>query len=59
MNGRKREEELKQKRITVQVSKREKEIITERAEREHMTIGAFIRKICIYDKYDEIFRGNY
>lgn len=59
MNGRKREEELKQKRITVQVSKREKEIITELAEREHMTIGAFIRKICIYDKYDEIFRGNY
>ena len=31
MNGRKREEELKQKRITVQVSKREKEIITELA----------------------------
>jgi len=59
MNGRKREEELKQKRITVQVSKREKEIITELAEREHMTIGAFIRKICIYDKYEEIFRGNY
>lgn len=59
MNGRKREEELKQKRITVQVSKREKEIITELAEREHMTIGAFIRKICIYDKYNEIFRGNY
>ena len=59
MNGRKKEEELKQKRITVQVSKREKEIITELAEREHMTIGAFIRKICIYDKYEEIFRGNY
>ena len=59
MNGRKREEELKQKRITVQVSKREKEIMTELAEREHMTIGAFIRKICIYDKYEEIFRGNY
>ena len=59
MNSRKREEELKQKRITVQVSKREKEIITELAEREHMTIGAFIRKICIYDKYEEIFRGNY
>ena len=59
MNGRKREEELKQKRITVQVSKREKKIITELAEREHMTIGAFIRKICIYDKYEEIFRGNY
>ena len=59
MNGRKREEELKQKRITVQVSKREKEIITELAEREHMTVGAFIRKICIYDKYNEIFRGNY
>ena len=59
MYGKKREEELKQKRITVQVSKREKEIITELAEREHMTIGAFIRKICIYDKYEEIFRGNY
>ena len=59
MNGRKREEELKQKRITVQVSQKEKEILLELAEREHMTIGAFIRKICIYDKYEEIFRGNY
>ena len=59
MNGRKREEELKQKRITVQVSTKEKEMLYELAQREHMTVGAFIRKICIYDKYNEIFRGNY
>ena len=41
MYGRKREEELKQKRITVQVSTKEKEMLYELAEREHMTVGAF------------------
>ena len=59
MYGRKREEELKQKRITVQVSTKEKEMLYELAEREHMSVRAFIRKICIYDKCNEIFRGNY
>ena len=42
MYGRKDEKDLKQKRITVQVSQKEKEILLELAEREHMTVGAFI-----------------
>ena len=59
MYGRKDESELKQKRITVQVSIKEKEIIEELARKNYMTVGAFIRKICIYDKFEELFNGDY
>ena len=55
--GRKKEEELRIERVTVQVSAKEKELIEGLAKAEGLNVSDYIRRICIYKKYNEIFGG--
>lgn len=55
--GRKKEEELRVERVTVQVSVKEKELIEERAKAEGLNVSDYIRMNCIYKKYNQIFGG--
>lgn len=55
--GRKKEEALRVERVTVQVSAREKELIEELAKAEGLNVSDYIRSICIYKKYNQIFGG--
>lgn len=52
---RKREEDLKNYRVTVQVSKREKEKLYKLAAQKGMTPSDFIRIYCIYEPYKNFF----
>ncbi|MGL5087581.1 MAG: plasmid mobilization protein [Clostridium sp.] len=50
---RKQESELKVKRVTIQVTEREKEIIQALAEEEGSTVSDYIRRITIYRQLDK------
>lgn len=58
LNGRKKVEDLKEKRITVQVSAREKRLIQSLAEREGLGVADYIRRVCLYIPYNKIFEGE-
>lgn len=45
----------KTERILVQVSRREKAILKQKANEQGLTVSAYIRKICIYEKWDKLF----
>lgn len=53
---RKEEEELKVYRVTVQVSEKEKMLINKLAKNCGMNVGAYVRKLCIYDQWERL--GN-
>lgn len=52
--GRKREEDLRCKRITVQVSAREKDKLRELADNEGLDISDYIRLKCIYIPFNNL-----
>lgn len=56
--GRKPVEELKNVRVTIQVSKREKEILTLLAKRNGQTISNYLRNECIWKPYNELTGGD-
>lgn len=47
--------DLKEYRITIQVSEKEKEKLKILAKKEGLTISTYLRKIAIYDKWREFF----
>ena len=52
---RKREEDLKTYRSTVQVSKKEKEKLSMLANKKGMSVSDYIRVYCIHQPYNEFF----
>ena len=52
---RKREEDLKTYRVTVQVSKKEKEKLSKLAIAKGMSVSDYIRVYCIHQPYNEFF----
>lgn len=58
MLGRKQEDEYRKERVTIQVTSKEKEIIFALAKQNGMTVGAYIRKICLYDKWNKAFEDG-
>lgn len=56
--GRKAEEELKNVRVTIQVSKREKEILTLLAKRNGQTVSEYLRSECIWKPYNRLTGGQ-
>lgn len=54
--GRKDEKDYRDKRITVQVTISEKELIEELASRNGMTVSEMIRSLCIYKQINELVR---
>ena len=55
---RKREEDLKTYRVTVQVSKKEKEKLSMLAEEKGMSVSDDIRVYCIHEPYNNFFGGK-
>jgi len=55
---RKREEDLKNERVTVQVSKKEKERLSILASENGMSISDYVRVYCIYKPYNDFFGGR-
>ena len=55
---RKREEDLKNERVTVQVSKKEKERLSILASEKGMSVSDYIRVYCIYKPYNDFFGGR-
>ncbi|WP_294131740.1 plasmid mobilization protein [uncultured Clostridium sp.] len=55
---RKREEDLKTYRVTVQVSKKEKEKLFMLAEEKGMSVSDYIRVYCIHEPYNNFFGGK-
>lgn len=54
--GRKQEEELMDKRVTVQVTSREKQLIKEIAKRKgYKDVSSMIRRECIYKQFNTLF----
>lgn len=56
---RKKESEMKSERVTVQISKREKKILTLLADRNGQTISQYIRTNCIHKPYNELTGGDF
>lgn len=54
----KREEDLKTYRVTVQVSKKEKEKLSILANEKGMSVSDYIRVYCIHQPYNEFFGGR-
>lgn len=54
---RKKVEDLKVERVTVQVTEFEKELINQLANRQGLEVAAYVRKICIYDQWDKLGNG--
>ncbi len=54
----KREEDLKNIRVTVQVSKKEKEKLSILATEKGLSISDYIRVYCIYKPYTEFWGGR-
>ena len=50
--------DLKEYRITIQVSEKEKEKLKILAKKEGLTISTYLRKIAIYDKWREFFNES-
>lgn len=57
-NARKNDEERREFRTTVQVTKKEKEILKILASRQGLSVSDYIRKIALYDPYNEIFHKD-
>lgn len=57
-NTRKNDEERREFRTTIQVTKKEKEILKILASRQGLTVSDYIRKIALYDPYNEIFNKD-
>ena len=55
---RKREEDLKIYRVTVQVSKKEKEKLSMLAEEKGMSVSDYIRVYCIHEPHNNFFGGK-
>ena len=55
---RKREEDLKTYRVTVQLSKKEKEKLSMLAEEKGMSVSDYIRVYCIHEPYNNFFGGK-
>ena len=55
---RKREEDLKTYRVTVQVSKKEKEKLSRLAAEKGMSVSDYIRVYCIHEPYNNFFGGK-
>lgn len=54
--GRKQEEELMDKRVTVQVTSREKELIKKIAKQKgYKDVSSMIRRECIYKQFNTLF----
>lgn len=49
------ENDLKEYRITVQVSEKEKEKLKLLAKKEGLTVSMYLRKIAIYDRWEKLF----
>ena len=58
MRGRKREEDLKIDKIVVHVTLKEKKLIEAMAEKRGMEVAPYVRAICIYDKWNQMFGGQ-
>ena len=56
--GRKSEDELKIYRLTVQVSKREKEKIIQLAKSRGMSVSDYVRYFCIHKPFQNRFEGD-
>ena len=56
--GRKREDELKIYRLTVQVSKREKEKIIQLAKSRGMSVSDYVRYFCIHKPFANKFEED-
>ena len=54
----KREEDLKTYRVTVQVSKKEKEKLYRHKKKKGMSVSDYIRVYCIHQPYNEFFGGR-
>lgn len=57
--GRKPVEELKNVRVTVQVSEREKEMLTLLAKRNGQTVSDYLRNECIWKPYNKLTGGDF
>jgi len=58
MIGRKKEEDLKSKRVVVHVTQKEKDIVQAIARRKGMDVSTYLRTICIYEQWDRMFGGQ-
>lgn len=56
---RKKERDIKGERVTVQVTEREKEMLTLLAKRNGQTVSEYIRVNCIWDPYNKLTGGDY
>ncbi len=56
--GRKPVEELKNVRVTVQVSQREKEMLRSLAKRNGQTVSEYLRNECIWKPYNKLTGGD-
>lgn len=56
-SSRKEEKDLRVERVTIQVSAKEKELIGQLAKEQGLNISDYIRLVCIYKKYNDIFGG--
>ena len=55
---RKKEEDLKSYRVTVQVSKKEKEKLSKLAIAKGMSVSDYVRVYCIHEPYNQFFGGR-
>jgi len=58
MKSRKKEEDLRGKRIVVHVTQKEKDMVEAIADRRGMEVSTYIRTICIYDQWNKMFGGQ-
>lgn len=56
---RKKVSDIKGERVTVQVTEREKEILTLLAKKNGQTISEYIRVNCIWEPYNKLTGGDY
>lgn len=54
---RKEESELKVKRVTIQLTEKEKEIIQQLAQQEGTTVSDYIRRVTIYQQINKLIIG--
>lgn len=58
MRGRKKEEDLRVEKVVVHVTLKEKGLIEAMAKRRGMDVAPYVREICIYDKWNQMFGGQ-
>lgn len=56
--NKKREEDLRIKRIVIHVTQKEKDIVQAIADRKGIDVSNYIRTVCIYDQWNKLFGGQ-